>query len=176
MYVFVDESGTNKSTGVCVFAAVLVDTDALHELNQLVTAAEKSAGVRSFHWKDAPWPVRMAFIRGVSKGKFIVRHQLSKNPLRNFGEALESLLMTASEGMTVERIILDGRKDKSYERRLKKILRDKGLSSKRLRTANDESYPVLRVADAMAGLLRAHTNKPTDATAVMMKSLNKCLQ
>lgn len=176
MYIFVDESGTNKSTGVCVFTAVLVDTDALAELDQIVTNAEQAAGVRNFHWKAAPWPVRVAFIRGVSRGGFRVRHQLFKNPLLNFGEALESLLITASADISVERIILDGRKDKSYERRLKKILRDKGLSSKKLRTANDEAYPALRIADAVAGLLRAHINSPTDITSEMLRSISKHLQ
>jgi len=176
MYVFVDESGTNKNSGVCVFAAVFVKSTDLETMNNLITLAEQTAGVRSFHWKDAPWPVRASFIRAISKGTFTIRYQLNKNPLRNFSEALESLLITASADIDVERIILDGRKDKSYERRLKKILRDKGLSSKRLRTGNDESYPMLRVADAAAGLLRAHNNKPTDETAAMMTSVSKRLK
>ena len=173
MYIFVDESGTNKSSGVCVFAAVLIDLEKLPALDELVMAAEKAAKVRSFHWANAPWPVRETFIRTVTKGDFIVRHQLSKNPLRNFWDALESTLITATEGIAVQRVVLDGRKDKSYERRLKKVLRDKGLSSKTLRTANDESYPMLRVADAVAGLIRSNANKPTEQTQALMKSLAK---
>ncbi|HEY2003856.1 MAG TPA: DUF3800 domain-containing protein [Candidatus Saccharimonadia bacterium] len=176
MYVFVDESGTNKSSGVCVFAAILVETEQLDPLNDLVVAAEAKAKVKSFHWSKAPWPVRETFLKAVVKGDFVVRYQLSKNPLRDFGVALESTLITAAEGVDVQRIILDGRKDKSYERRLKKVLRDKGLSSKRLRTADDEAYPMLRVADAVAGVLGAHANKPSDKTKVLMKAMSKRLQ
>jgi hypothetical protein len=176
MYIFVDESGTNKSTGVSVFAAVLVDPDKLQELDQLVAAAEEAAKVRSFHWSKAPWPVREAFIKAVARGDFSVRHQLSKNPLTDFGAALESTLITASEGMEVQKVVLDGRKDKSYERRLKKALRDKGMSSKKLRTADDEAFPMLRVADAVAGLLRANANNPSDKTQALMKSMRKRLK
>ena len=40
--------------------------------------------------------------------------------------------------------------------RLKKILRDRGISVKKIRTGNDESFPCLRLADAYAGLVRTY--------------------
>ena len=51
-------------------------------------------------------------------------------------------------------LIIDGKKGKSYERKFKKVLRDKGISVKKLKTANDEAYPALRLADAIAGAIR----------------------
>ena len=52
--------------------------------------------------------------------------------------------------------MLDGQKPKRYLRRLKKILRGRGISVKKIRAGNDRSFPCLRLADAYAGLVRAY--------------------
>ena len=39
---------------------------------------------------------------------------------------------------------------------LKKALRDKGVSVKKLRTVNDKSQPGVQVADCLAGLVRRY--------------------
>jgi hypothetical protein len=62
----------------------------------------------------------------------------------------------------IKKIILDGKKPKWYERRIKKILREKGVSIKKLRTLNDQSSAGLRLADALAGLVRHYHDRPTD--------------
>ncbi len=56
----------------------------------------------------------------------------------------------------MRKIILDGKKPKWYALRLKKVLRDRGISVKKIRTGNDESFPCLRLADAYAGLIRTY--------------------
>ena len=62
-------------------------------------------------------------------------------------------------------MIIDGKKPKWYSLRLKKVLRDRGISVKKIRTGNDKSFPCLRLADAYAGLIRAHWNDPNNKNA-----------
>ena len=49
----------------------------------------------------------------------------------------------------------------AYERRLKKVLRDKGISVRKLGTVRNEiSQPGIQLADALAGLSRYHFENP----------------
>jgi hypothetical protein len=176
MYLFVDESGTNKQSGYSVFAVIIVEDHDIAGLNELILAAEATARTQSFHWKSTPWPVRKAFMKEVSKGQYRVAFSYHKNPVKNFAEALETTIVTAARDLEISRIVLDGRKSKGYEKSIKKTLRDQGLSSRKLRTADDESYPLLRLADAFAGLLRHHTDKPSDHSKIIYAKVRKKLQ
>ncbi len=51
---------------------------------------------------------------------------------------------------------MDGKKPRWYELSLKKALRDKGVSVRKLKTVNDKSQPGVQVADCLAGLVRRH--------------------
>jgi hypothetical protein len=54
----------------------------------------------------------------------------------------------------IEKIFIDGKKTRRYENKIKKILRDKGITVRKLKTANDESEPGIRLSDMVAGLFR----------------------
>ena len=48
-----------------------------------------------------------------------------------------------------------------YGRKLKKVLRDKGISVRKLRTVrNEKLHPGIQLADALAGLTRYHFDNP----------------
>ncbi|MBI2029846.1 hypothetical protein HYT02_05500 [Candidatus Gottesmanbacteria bacterium] len=49
---------------------------------------------------------------------------------------------------------LDGEKPKWYERKLKKVLRDKGIQIKKLRSVRRQSNVGIQLADCLAGLTR----------------------
>lgn len=49
---------------------------------------------------------------------------------------------------------IDGKKPKWYARKMKKVLRDKNISVRKLKTVHDTEYAGIRVADMVAGLAR----------------------
>lgn len=56
--------------------------------------------------------------------------------------------------------MIDSRKPKWYSLKLKKVLRDKGISVKKVITVRkDESSPGIRVSDCLAGLFRNSSQK-----------------
>ncbi len=59
----------------------------------------------------------------------------------------------------IKQIIIDGKKLKRYERIIKKILRDKGVPVKKLKTGRDTQHAGIRVADMVAGLARVYAEK-----------------
>lgn len=159
MYIFIDESGVDKQDGESSIALVYLEIDKLDHLQNNVIEIENNLNIKYFHWSYSNWNIRKRFIDEICKNEFNVKIALIKNPFKgNFAYeyALEHLIIEKD----ITRLIIDGKKNRSYEKKFKKILRDKGISIRKLKTGNDEGYPALRVADAIAGAVRYYNNNP----------------
>lgn len=97
-----------------------------------------------------------------------------KNPAK-IGEMTENVFQYLITEKNIEYVWIDGKQPKRYERRLKKVLRDKGISVKKLRTVrNEASQPGIQLADALAGLSRYHFENPnTEDAKKWMEKLKK---
>ena len=83
-----------------------------------------------------------------------------KNPVK-IHEMTETIFQHLITEEKISSIYIDGKKPKWYERRLKKVLRDKRISVKKLRTVRKGSALVgLQLADALAGLVRYYFDNP----------------
>ncbi len=161
-YVFIDESGVGKRVGRSAVAIVYLTIENIDIFDKSVVNIEQKIRIEAFHWAHTTWQVRRKFIEVVCLQNFFVKIALLKNPFKestSYEYALKHLLIEKD----ISSVIIDGKKSKSYERRIKKVLRDKGISVKKLRTANDQSYPALRVADAIAGIARFRYENPNDS-------------
>jgi hypothetical protein len=129
-------------------------TEDVELLDETIIEAEKKLRIRNFHWTDCSWKIRTEFFRLLLKENFFVRISIIQNPFNkdDLEESIKLLLLEKK----FKKIVIDGKKPKWYASRMKKILRDAGISIKKISTANDESYPCLRLADAYAGLSRAY--------------------
>ena len=88
------------------------------------------------------------------KENFSVRVSIIRNPFskNDFEESIKLLLLEKK----FKKVVIDGKKPKWYERKIKKILRDKMMAVKKLKTVRDESEAGIRLADLLAGLARWH--------------------
>jgi hypothetical protein len=164
MYIFLDESGTHRQEGISTIALVYLAIENINTFQNAIISIEKEIGKNTFHWSHSLWSDKAKFITAISKQQFIIKVAIIKNPFyanSAYRFALGELVVEKK----VTAIIVDGKKEKSYDRKLKKVFRDKGVSVNKLRTANDESYPALRAADAIAGLIRYRHENPNDAQA-----------
>lgn len=137
----------------------------MDSLQNAVVKIEKELGIEYFHWAYSKWEIRQKFIYEISKNEFFVKIALIRNPFKSnnaYEYAMEHLIM--EKDMT--NIIIDGKKSKRYEKKFKKILRDKGISVRKLKTGNDEGYPALRVADAIAGTVRYYNENPDNENII----------
>lgn len=158
-YIFIDESGVHKETGKSSIALAYISFEDLDKIQKRVIEIEKEIGIYNFHWSHSSWDVRNKFVAKIGKCDFIAKIALISNPF-NFNEAYEYALKHLVIEKKITSIIIDGKKKKAYERKLKKVLRDKGISVKKLKTGNDESYPALRIADCLAGIVRYRNENP----------------
>lgn len=155
MLVFIDESGTNKGSGHSAFALVYVVVSDYAHFQSSVQAIEKELGIEYFHWAKCAPPVRQKFFERLAKLDFTAKVAIVRNPSFPDGD-LERLLPHMLIEKNIHSIMLDGEKPVWYTRKLKKILRDKGITTKKLKSVDDESSAGIRVADAVAGLARAY--------------------
>lgn len=159
MYIFIDESGVHKEKERSSIALVYLSVENLDSFQRAVLEAERDIKIRNFHWSHSAWNVRKRFVEKICGQDFAVKVALIRNPFfarRGYEYALQHLVVEHN----IRGVIIDGKKGKSYERKLKKVLRDKGISVKKLRTATDQAYPALRVADACAGIVRYRDEYP----------------
>lgn len=166
MVIFIDESGTHKQSGHAANAVVSIKINNLEEVEKQMRKTLKELRLESFHWAEHGWKVRIKFLEQILTLDFTFKVGVFKNPVK-VGEMTETILQRLLTEKNIEKVFIDGKQPKWYERRLKKVLRDKGISVKKLKTVRDEaSQPGLQLADALAGLVRYHFDNPNaqDAT------------
>lgn len=170
MIISIDESGTHKQDGKSVIALVYIAVKDLEATEQLVLKAERAAGIHGFHWAHRNWQMRKRFIEEIVAGDFRVKVAYVTNPIvldKVLAEALQHLLTERG----ISQILIDGDKPKTYTRQLKKVLRDKGITVRKIRSVKDEAYPMIRIADAVAGAARATYDDPHSKAIPLLKLL-----
>ena len=159
MIIFIDESGIHKKVGHSTTAVVYVEVTKLEKFERNLKTIEQDLRIRSFHWADERWLIRNKFLSATPKLDFTVKVAVFENP-KNIGEMLEVVFRHLITEKNIKSVFIDGKKPRWYELRLKKVLRDKGVSVKKLKTVRSETNLGIQLADALAGLMRYHFDNP----------------
>ena len=101
------------------------------------------------------------FIQEILKLDFNVTVAIIKNPI-NPAKELERVLLHMAIEKHISCVYIDGKKPKWFELKIKKVLRDKGVSVKKLKMVNDDEVACVRLADMVAGLSRSHFDKKNE--------------
>lgn len=171
MYIFIDESGIHKQDGQSTTSLVYVKVEYLEKLNKVILQEEKSLKIKPFHWSGQSWKIKEAFLQAVLPEDFEVKIFVFSNPFTQ--EKLENALKHMLVEKRITKIIIDGEKPHSNILRLKKVLRDSGVSVKKIRMGNDNAFPCLRLADLFAGLARAYFNNQNSEKTKLLYNLAK---
>ncbi len=169
MFVFIDESGIHKQDGQSATALVYVEVEHADKVDRAVLGAEKKLKIKPFHWKEQGWKVRHSFLESIIKENFEVKIFVFKNPFTE--DKLERAWKHLFVEKNIAKIVIDGDKPLRYVHRLKKLLRDHGLSVKKIRMGNDRAFPCLRLADLFAGATRAYFDEPENKRAKKLYDL-----
>lgn len=165
MVIFIDESGTHKQSGHAANAIVYIEIEHLEEVEGEIRKILGELKLDFFHWADHGWKVRNRFLKKIIKLDFTFKIGIFANPVKT-DEMTEIVLEELITEENIKSVFIDGKQPKWYERKLKKVLRDKGISVKKLRTIrNESSHPGIQLADSLAGLFRYHfeNSKAEDA-------------
>ena len=158
MIIFIDESGIHKQVDNSTFVLVYIEVKNYELIEKKIQKIEKDLKLDKFHWMNVVWKVKEKFIEEALKLNFTAKVAVIKNPISPSQE-LEKCLIHMIVEKNIRNIYIDGKKPKSYERKIKKILRDKNIKVRKLKSVNDEQCAGIRLADMVAGLTRSYFDK-----------------
>ena len=158
MIIFIDESGIHKKVDHSSFALAYVQFEDYPEIEAKIIEIEAALGIDHFHWAESVWAVKEKFLKEILKLDFQAKIAIVKNPVNSSAELEKVLLHTIVEN-NIRTIYIDGKKPKWYENKIKKVLRDKGVSIKKLKTVRSSQCAGARLADMVAGLARSYFDK-----------------
>lgn len=156
MYIFIDESGIQNQIGNSTVAIVYIEVKNLSKFDKDFKKILQDLKISNFHWTEERWLVREKFINRIIDLDFKVKIGIFKNPVHP-DLMIESVFGQLVNESNIRKVIIDAKKPKWYENKLKKILRLKGVSAKKLITVRkDENNNGIQLADCLAGLYRYH--------------------
>lgn len=161
MYIFIDESGIHKKVDHSSFSLVYIEIDNFQEIERRICEIEENLKIEKFHWSEVVWKFKEKFIQEVLKLDFKVKIAIVKNPINPANE-LERILLHMAVEKKISCIYIDGKKPKWYGLKIKKVLRDKGISAMKIRMVKDDQVACVRLADMVAGLSRSHFDKKNE--------------
>lgn len=155
MFIFVDESGVHKSIDHSTFVLVYIKIKNYSLLENKIKEIESELKIDYFHWSETVWKVKEKFMSEALNLDFQTKIAVIKNPV-NPAKELEKVLSHMIIEKNIKNIYIDGKKPRWYERKIKKILKDKNISVKKLKTVKINQYAGIRLADMIAGLSRSY--------------------
>lgn len=164
MVIFIDESGIHKQIGHSTASVVYVEVNNLEKFEHKLKKIETDLKISYFHWAEERWFMKNKFLSRIFDLDFTVKVAVFENPVKP-DSMLEIVFQHLITEKTIKSIYIDGEKPKWYEHKLKKVLRDKGIGLKKLRTVRSKSEVGIQLADALASLIRYYHDNPQEKDA-----------
>jgi hypothetical protein len=161
MHIFIDESGIHKKLDHSSFALVYIEIDNFEKIEKGIIEIERDLNIEKFHWSEIAWKFKEKFIKEALKLDFKVKLAIIKNPV-NPAKELERILSHMAIEKKISCIYIDGKKPKWYGLKIKKVLRDRGVSARKVKMIKDDQIACVRLADMVAGLSRSHFDKKNE--------------
>ncbi len=164
LYCYVDESGQHTRGELFVVAAVILAADRA-ALGAAIEAAEGASGKGKVKWAKADREKRWRFIDLIAREDGL-HHALYGKVFRGVGRQYQALTaLTIAEALNLHArhrdlaeykatVVIDGL-TRAQGRTVGGELRRLGTRTRKVRGARDENEAAIRLADALAGLLRA---------------------
>lgn len=120
MVIFIDESGTHKQSGHATNAVVYITLENIEKVENQIRQILGEMELDSFHWADHGWKIRDKFLKEIIKLDFEFKVGIFKNPVK-MGEMTENVFQHLITEKDIEKVWIDGKQPKWYERRLKRF-------------------------------------------------------
>ncbi len=158
IYAFVDESG-QETNGALFLVSVIVTGQEYERLNEMLIEIEERSRKSLKKWSRARFEYRVAYIEAVIalplfRGLiFFSRYTNSQAYFDLTVETTAKAIHHKNKEAAPATVIVDGLSGRDVDR-FKTRLRGSGVNVRKVRGARDESEPIVRLADAVAGFVR----------------------
>lgn len=158
LYCYVDETGQDTLGRWFLVSIVIIEKDKLH-LENILEQIEELSGKRKLKWNKTKRDRRINYLNSIIKIKDFQKcfyFSIYKNT-----NLFPDLIVLATAKAIIDKmknnykanIVIDGL-SKNLERRFSSSLRKLNIKVNKVKGARDESSSLIRLADALAGLLR----------------------
>jgi hypothetical protein len=131
-----------------------MSTDKDHIGDQIIQI-EKDLGISHVHWSEMPWKIRLTFAEKIKNINFSCEVSVYKNPI-NQERTLENFLFNVLSGKDcISKVVIDGKKGGSYEEKIKRLLKKRGLRFVKIIFMDDRKEPCIRLADFIVGSFKS---------------------
>jgi uncharacterized protein DUF3800 len=158
VYAFVDESGQETNGALFLVSVILTDHEYEH-INQILIEIEERSGKRLKKWSKARFEYRLAYIESIIgqplfRGLILFSHYVNNQAYFDLTvETTAKAIHHKNKEAFPATVIVDGLRGRDVDR-FKTRLRGSGINVRKVRGARDESEPIVRLADAVAGFVR----------------------
>jgi hypothetical protein len=175
LFCFVDETGQDDRSNVFIVVTVISDSEQ-EELKNALVELEQQTKIGAKKWHKLRKEDRECFLEivvnaGLAAGSVFFGKYAK--PLPFFFPMLETLIKAISAVATEDYqavVYVDGI-DKKKARELTNALRVKGIKARHVRSARDESEPLIRLADRWAGCIRASVEGNETAEILVVREI-----
>lgn len=157
VYCFVDESGQDTKGAFFVVTVVITDND-LESWYQLCRQIEQQSGKGAGKWKKTALSLRLEYIRQIVESPlFVGRLAYATYTGSQDYDSLKALTIAQVVrfvgGDSEKAIVIDGLRKREFVTWGKRV-RKEGVQIWKVAGGNDESDPLIRLADSVCGLVR----------------------
>ena len=177
LYCYVDETGQDTEGRLYIVATVVVG-DERDSLNDFLGEAEAKSGKTRRKWtksrdKERHQYIELALIPRQFKGKIFYKIYKDSKAYEDLmvlviGRAINIYTTTRDITDYKATIVIDGLQDR-VQKRVTKSLRQLGIKMRKVVGGRDESSPLLRLADNLAGMIRESEENKGDYKKIVSK-------
>ena len=165
--IYVDESGQHTRGEMFISVAVCLKAEDAEQIRNRILLAEVSSGRGRNKWKGSSVSQKLAYLASIVPTIKELMEVFWRNDRGTaYGDYIAALLAGAGsrralpEGEASFHIVVDGATPTECQN-LRKVLKNRGLLRRSVVGARDDSEPLLRLADSLAGFVAdSHKNKP----------------
>ena len=178
LYCYVDETGQDTQ-GKFFIVSVVITENEREELTRLLEEIEKSTGKGKVKWMEAEDKFRIAYIRAVLNNRAF-KGKLIYSQYKNTRDYFPRMVLTTARAITEKAsdeykatIFVDGLQ-RSQIKWFGRELRHLSIRTKKVRgVRRDETEPLIRLADALCGFVRAAESGRGEVTTLLNKARTK---
>ncbi len=158
IYAFVDETGQDTKGELFIVSVVVTDEE-YECINDALIEIEQRSKKGLDKWRKARFKRRLAYIKAVIANPlfngaiFFSHYTESQAYFELTVETTARAIQRKAEETQPATVVVDGLSGQSIDR-FKKSLRKLQVNARKVRGVRDESEPIIRLADAIAGFVR----------------------
>lgn len=169
LYCYVDESGQDTLGRLFVVSVVISSRDVRDRLEKDLERIEKQSGKRKKRWQETKFKQRIVYLENIIQLKelrhhlFAARYETTKEYESLTTYTIAQAVNTVTKDGYRATIVIDGL-NPTARQRVMRDLRKLKITYNKVVGGRDQSSALLRLADALAGLMRDYWEGDVYAT------------